>query len=951
MSLNITAKASAIQVENSLIKQIRQITFAGTKTGEGYYSIDGKKMIFQSDRDESNPFYQMYIVDLITGQTERLSTGTGKTTCGWIHPNLKQTLWSSTHKDKGFKSKVTAELESRKKSIKDKYSWSFDENFDIFSSDLKGKNIKQLTNELGYDAEASYSNDGQWIAFASNRLAYDKVAQKTWSDIENKMFKQDPSYFMDIYIMKSDGSQVKRLTTTPGYDGGPFFSADSKKITWRKFTPDGSKAEIYTMNVDGTDQKQVTRLNAMSWAPFFHPSGQYIIFTSSVLGYHNFELYIVDTEGKKDPVRVSYLDGFDGLPTFSPNGFELSWTRKNEKGESQIYTAEWAHHAALASLGLVDSNHSNTLLTELNPLKQTIQFLASESMQGRMTGSPQESVYMDELSKKLNLWGLKTHKQAFTFTSKVNLGEKNQVKIKGNINQSLDLGSDYQVISNSQSGQFNDHPIVFAGYGIVAPAGQDFVGYNSYRDLDVKDKWVLLIDGQPLPEERNIKIHSQMLPYSGLQHKITTAKNKGAYGIIIADLNSDMKFGFQGRISETTVPVIKISKTIFKKLILAANATSFEQITKDMLSYKEFSGFIIGSTYLSADIDLKTETKTAHNLIAILHPKNKIFKKNKSIIIGAHGDHLGFNETGSSLAKDSKQKIQIHYGADDNASGVAGVMSLAEYFSQKTDQLKQPLYFAIWSGEEIGTLGSTAFVKNFKNDFNTKKSFKDSFLASLNMDMIGRLNDQKQLYVQGIGSSKYWTQVIESIMLSQLKPDLQLITSSDPYLPTDSMSLYLGEIPSISFFTGAHNEYHTPKDTAETINYVGLESVINTVKSFVEALNKTSNIDTKLTYNHVESQSKNMEGRKFRIFLGTVPDYTQEGTKGVKISGASKDSPAEKAGLKSGDIIVEFDKVKIDNIYDYVYTLQTVKPNIKTQIKVIRDSKAIDLEITPTVKE
>jgi len=296
-----SSNASFAQEKNSsplLYTNAKQITFVGPRSGEGYFSVDGKKMIFQSERENGNPFYQMYVLDLKTGQTNRVSTGQGKTTCGWIHPSQKKVMWSSTHLDKDIKSKVASEYAERTKPIKSRYSWSFDNEFDIFESDLNGKNVKRLTTAKGYDAEGSYSPDGNWIAFASNRSAFTDVLKGE----DKKYFDRDPSYAMDIYIMKSDGSEVKRLTTAMGYDGGPFFSFDGKKITWRHFSPDGSKAEIFTMNTDGSDQQQITKLGSMSWAPFYHPSGDYLIFGSSVLGFANFELFIVDAKGKQNLV-------------------------------------------------------------------------------------------------------------------------------------------------------------------------------------------------------------------------------------------------------------------------------------------------------------------------------------------------------------------------------------------------------------------------------------------------------------------------------------------------------------------------------------------------------------------------------------------------------------------------------------------------------------------------
>ena len=384
-----------VDQKNSLITDSRQITFIGPRSGEGYFSADGKKMVFQSEREPGNPFYQMYVLDLKSGQTTRVSTGNGKTTCGWINPDMKKVMWSSTHLDKKTKDKVAAEYTERAKPVKGRYSWSFDDQFDIFQSDLSGKNVKRLTKELGYDAEGSYSADGQWIAFASNRSMY----SDQFSDADQKILQRDPSYAMEIYIMKADGTAVKRLTKSAGYDGGPFFSADSKKITWRRFNTDGSKAEIYTMNVDGTDQKQITNLGSMSWAPFFHPSGKYIVFGSSILGYANFELFIVDTEGQQKPVRITFADGSDGLASFSPDGETLTWSHRSEKGDSQIYLANWDHAQALKLLNLTNDQslpQQLKLSSAINEkdVRSVINYLASEKMQGRATGSNEEKTYL-----------------------------------------------------------------------------------------------------------------------------------------------------------------------------------------------------------------------------------------------------------------------------------------------------------------------------------------------------------------------------------------------------------------------------------------------------------------------------------------------------------------------------------------------------------------------------
>lgn len=928
--------------KNSLITAARQLTFVGPKSGEGYFSPDGKKMIFQSEREPENPFYQMYILDLITGDTTRVSPGHGKTTCGWIHPSMKKVLYSSTHLDPQSKQKAEQEYETRRKAVKARYSWSFDDQYDIFSSDLKGGQVRRLTKEKGYDAEGSYSPDGEWIAFASNRAGY--TEKLTGEDL--KLFEQDPSYMMDIYIMKSDGTQVKRLTDSKGYDGGPFFSADGTKITWRRFSPNGSTAEIFTMNVDGTNQKQVTRLKSMSWAPYFHPSGDYLIFGSSILGYSNFELFIVDTQGLRAPVRVTFDDGFDGLPVFTPDGNGLSWTHRNEKGESQIFMAKWDDAQARRLLGLKAQDPAAGSLSpdvRVEDVKKWVYYLASSEMQGRGTGTGEEKVYTAKLAQVLKSWGLVgagpqgSFFDTFEFTSGVDLGPKNSLEFVGSYAKKLEASKDYEPVSFSQTGEFREAPIVFAGYGIKAPASDKDAEYNSYRGLDVKGKWVLVLADLPAniaPERRYY-----LSLYSRLQHKVTVAKNEGAYGLLIAngpESGLTDRFGkikFEGALSDGTLPVLRLSTPAASSLIRYARQDLISlQMKLDKGEVLE--GFTIPSTYLKAQVDLLFRKSQGVNVVA----KLPVAGARSSVMIGAHGDHLGFGQFGSSLAKGSEMG-RVHLGADDNASGVAGVMEMAHYYAQlkkdKPHLLQKNLLFAVWSGEELGNLGSSHFTKNIG---------PHRMEAYINMDMIGRLTDR--VFVQGLGSADNWIRYAEEVGVRSAVP---MIVQEDPYLPTDSLAFYLAGVPTANFFTGAHQQYHTPQDAAELINYEGVVRVLSAVRSLTDIL-----VDTRLPmlkYVKVAGAKNKMEGRSFRVYLGTVPDYSQEGVKGVRISGASKDSPAEEAGLKEKDVIIEFGGTKIENLYDYVYTLQSVKPNKKTSIKILRDGKILDLMITPKLKE
>ena len=331
------------------ISDEHQLSVKEKRAGEAYYRADSKWMIYQAELADDNPFYQIFLKNIDSGAVQQVSPGTGKTTCAWVHPSQEKVLFSSTHEDVEAKAKMVAEIERRKSGEQKSYAWDYDEYYDIYETDFSGGNIRNLTKALGYDAEASWSPDGKLIAFASNRRAYTEEL----SDEEAALFKANPSALIDIYIMDADGSNVKRLTHTKTYDGGPFFSPDGKRIVWRRFSENGREAEIFTMAIDGSDQKQITRLNVMSWAPFYHPSGKYIIFATNVHGHRNFELYIVDVDGKNDAVRVTDKEGFDGLPVFTPDGNYLTWTsdRTPEK-KGQLFHGTWNHQKAVESLSL-----------------------------------------------------------------------------------------------------------------------------------------------------------------------------------------------------------------------------------------------------------------------------------------------------------------------------------------------------------------------------------------------------------------------------------------------------------------------------------------------------------------------------------------------------------------------------------------------------------------------
>jgi Tol biopolymer transport system component len=343
-------RAQISSQERDFLSRVRRLTVDGKRAGEGYWSPDGKRLVFQSERDPGNPFYQIYTLDLATGEARRISPGIGKTTCAFFRPGAGESVeieFASTHADPKSKQLQDEELAFRASGKERRYTWDYDPEMDIYAYNEQTGTTRRLTTARGYDAEGSYSPDGQWLAFSSMRDAYNRPL----NDKEKKMLEENPSYFAEIYIMRADGSDQKRLTTVPGYDGGPFFTPDGSRIIWRRFDEQGLLADVWTMKLDGSEPKQLTDFGSMSWAPYMHPSGAYVIFSSNKLGFENFELFIVDAAGTKEPVRVTYSDGFDGLPVPSPDGKTLAWTSSRSGGAAgQLFLAQWDHEKALEAI-------------------------------------------------------------------------------------------------------------------------------------------------------------------------------------------------------------------------------------------------------------------------------------------------------------------------------------------------------------------------------------------------------------------------------------------------------------------------------------------------------------------------------------------------------------------------------------------------------------------------
>ncbi len=935
--------------ETSFLTDIRQLTFEGRRAGEGYFAVDGSQLVFQSERFPGNPFFQIYRMDLSDGQVTRVSPGVGKTSCAWMHPSEAKILFASTHEDPAAKAKQKAEIDLRSAGKHRRYSWDFAEHYDIFETSGTGSTLSNLTRVKGYDAEGAWSPDGRSIVFASNRHAY---TEQTFGDAARE---KDLSLHIDIYIMNSDGSGVHRLTTTPGYDGGPFFSPDGTRIVWRRFSLEGSVAEVWTMRTDGSDQRQITSLSAMSWAPFYHPSGDYIIFTTNRHGHENFELYIVDAEGESQPVRVTTTAGFDGLPSFHPDGATLSWTSTRGSGDgAQIFLSDWNDEEARCMLGLEPVAVGPSRAVEQCLLRRTVSTLASKTMAGRMTGSAGEIRATAFAASLFKEYGLKpagdngTYFQEFEFTAGVSLGSGNRLALEHGSTPSQDqkylIDQDWRPLSFSRVGDFQKAGIVFAGYGIVAPKTDSFPAYDSFDGLEVAGKWVLVF--RYLPERIEQPARQRLQPYSSLRHKAMAARDKGALGIIVVTgPNAVVKDELvrlvpDASLSGTSIGVLSVTNAVAEKWMSNAN-NSLKSLQDDFDAGKSRHGFELPVVQLTVSTDIIQQRRTGRNVLAVLEAGGRSANTG-NILGGAHIDHLGDGLGNGSLARGDEKGL-VHFGADDNASGVAAVLEIARALAAeqalKKQQMRRSVTFALWSGEEMGLLGSSHYAKKLSAVDPHDLSLSAFVSAYLNMDMVGRL--RSRLVLQGVGSSSNWKDAIER---QNVPVGLSITLQDDSYLPTDAMTFYLRRVPILNAFTGGHTDYHSPRDTADKINYQGLAQIARFMTGLTRELMFASN-----TPDYIELERPKLQpgAARMRVYLGTIPDYAGETINGVRLAGAAKGGPAETAGIAPGDVVVELAGKKVENIYDYTYIVSSLAIGTPVPITVIRNGEHRVLMVTP----
>ncbi len=629
----------------------------------------------------------------------------------------------------------------------------------------------------------------------------------------------------------------------------------------------------------------------------------------------------------------------------------------------------------------------------VDKLREHVSYLASEKLEGRRTGTTGASEaarYLANEFKRLDLKQIPTevslsrergavgfhnsYLQPFPYVSGIDLGRTNELRFRIVANPSakgiplkkdsigaLVLGQDWMPLGISTSGKLNNLPGVWVGYGITATE----LNHNDYAPERVAGKLAIAIAGTP--DGNNP--HGQFARYESVRWKAIAARNAGAKALIVivtdADLKDSQHLRYDNTSGDAGLPVVLVSRTAAAKLLsttVAGLAATEERLrTKPQVSIEQIPRLPIYEVLLSVSTDLVKREGFAANVVGIIEGSDPVLK-NEAIVIGAHYDHLGRGGEGSL----SHRIGDIHHGADDNASGTAGLLELARMFS--TEKPRRTMVFIAFSGEEEGLLGSNYYV-------NHPVVPLANTIAMINMDMIGRMKDQK-LVIGGVGTAPEWRSMIETanlmqgvtvsaagtttsarnfplvvasngsaIVTSDTSKQFVITMNEDGFGPSDHSSFYAKQIPVLFFWTGTHEDYHKPSDTAEKINYVDQARILAVVAKIVRELDAAQKRPT-----YVVAKSRST-GRStgFRVYLGTIPNYADTND-GLLLDGVREDSPAAKAGLLAGDRIVKLAGRDVRNVYDYTYALGEMKAGEEYEVEVMRGATRLILKLTPTAR-
>jgi len=540
-----------------------------------------------------------------------------------------------------------------------------------------------------------------------------------------------------------------------------------------------------------------------------------------------------------------------------------------------------------------------------------IEVLASDSLEGREVGEPGEMKAARYLIAVMEAAELKPYGdsgsflQAFDFIKRITPGKDNRLTVNG---QKLVLKEDFEPLFHSADTVFDFSQVVDVNYGIIT----DDSSHNDYADKEVEGKAVLIkryapeSEGPEDAEDTTEVLDTIFDRHSDLTTKVVTAINHGAAGVFFwtpPEHDDTLLMTGATRITPKGIPVVFLRRRGLEKLGL--DLTSPEIMT------------------VSGQTDLERVRDTGYNVVGYLPGAT-----DTTVIIGAHYDHLGWGGPSSRYLEKEKK---IHYGADDNASGVSAMLELARYAASRPDELRHSMLFIGFGGEEAGLLGSSHYVRNWTID-------RGKARMMINMDMIGRLKDQeKGLAVLGTGTCPDFKEYFDGLDVG----DLTVVFKESGTGPSDHAAFYNDSIPVLNFFTGAHEDYHKPSDVIEKIDFEGIVSVSNLIAGIVQHFDDYPN---ELVFQRTKDDGPGRHSRSYSVTLGIMPDFISE-VQGLRIDGVSPDRPADRAGLLKGDIIVKMGEIVIDDIYTYMNALSKFRLGDTTQVSLVRGEDTLNVTV------
>lgn len=549
-----------------------------------------------------------------------------------------------------------------------------------------------------------------------------------------------------------------------------------------------------------------------------------------------------------------------------------------------------------------------------------VRYLSSDSLKGRQAGMPGDSLSAEYIKNELVSYGLAPLSgdglQRFKVTSRIVPGEENSFSIN---EKTYTPEKDFTPLAFTSNADLQSE-VLFVGYGFNI--NNDSLKWNDYKGIDVKGKWVLIIRADPEPD----KSVSPFIPFSGDRDKALLAKDMGAAGVLMVSGPAfDPQDTFESLNSSdysVDIPVIRIKRDVAND-ILAKAKTTVANLEKKLNDTRKPASLATG-VMVKAKAEIIIEKNNTRNVVMLLPGQDELFK-NEYIIIGAHFDHLGMGGPGSSSR--AVDTVAVHHGADDNASGVAMMLELAEKFAHTKGSHKRSIIFIAFTGEELGLLGSKYFTENPGIDLSKVN-------AMINLDMVGRLTDSTSLQIAGVGTAEGFK---DFVIANSDTSIIKFSFSNEGYGPSDHSSFYGKNIPVLFYSTGAHLDYHTPSDTYDKINYKGMVAISKIVFDIVEKLANSSE-----RLNFMESGPKVEAGRAMRrksVTLGIMPDFAGNVKNGLRADFVTPGKPAAMGGMKKGDIITSINGKTVNNIQDYMFRMGQLKHGQTISVEVLRNNR------------